>query len=97
MLTRGMNLVATTISKKPEKAIICGDSECSIAALDKSSGVLCPSFANRVSEVHENIRHLREILDDVNPVYHVAGELNPADLGTRGHATVDEVNRNSIW
>ena len=54
-------------------------------------------FANRVSEVQENICQLKDLADVVEPVQHIAGELNPADLGTQGHASLAEVGSNSIW
>ena len=97
MLTRGLTLVARTMSDKPERVIICGDSECSIAALEKTGGVLGPYFTNRVSEIQENIRQLAELSEIVEPVQHIAGELNPADLGTRGHATIADVSEDSVW
>ena len=56
-----------------------------------------PNFANRVSEVQENICQLTDLADVVEPVQHIAGELNPADLGTQGHASLAEVGSNSIW
>ena len=80
MLTRGMVTAATAMAEKPERAILCGDSECSIAALEKAGGVLGPFFANRVSEIHENLRQLGEIVDEVDPVYHIPGDLNPLIL-----------------
>ena len=97
MLTRGLLMIAKTMPDKPERAIICGDSECSIAALKKTGGVLGPYFANRVSEIQENISQLEELVDKVEPVQHIAGDLNPADLGTRGHATLEELDKDSIW
>ena len=97
MLTRGLLMIAKTMPDKPEQAIICGDSECSIAALEKTGGVLGPYFANRVSEIQENISQLEELVDIVEPVQHIAGDLNPADLGTRGHATLEELDKDSIW
>ena len=55
ILMRGMNLVARTTAENPEKAILCGDSKCSIAAHGETSGALGPYFANSLSEVHKNM------------------------------------------
>ena len=78
MLTRGLLLVARTIPDKPERVVICGDSECSIAALEKTGGVLGPYFANWVSKIQANICQIQELVDEVEPVQHISGELNPA-------------------
>ena len=62
------------------------DSMCSIGALAKSSGTLKPFFSNRVSEILHLREQLAGLTDLLAPVHHVAGDLNPADLGTRGAA-----------
>ena len=97
MLTQGMVIAANAMAEKPEVAILCGDSECSIAALEKAGGVLGPFFANRVSEIHENLRQLGDVVENVEPVYHLPGEQNPADLGTREHAALSELGSDSVW
>ena len=97
VLSRMMNTVARALPCKAERALFIGDSECVIASLSKTSGSLGPYFTNRIAEIHENLSLLKESVDQVEPVWHVPGQLNPADLGTRGHATPDEVGPGSVW
>ena len=40
---------------------------------------------------------LGNVVDSVEPVYHLPGEQNPADLGTRGHAALRELGLESVW
>ena len=97
VLSRLMVTVAKSLPDKPEKAILIGDSECSIAALEKTGGILGPYFGNRVAKIHENLAQLREHVDEVEPVWHIPGPLNPADLATRGHAHPADVGPGTVW
>ena len=72
------------------------DSECCIAALEKSSGLLLPFFANRVSEACSLMDQVKEI-SVLEPIYHVAGPLNIADLATRGEAKPVDLSEDSEW
>ena len=81
---------------KPSRITIAVDSQCTISAIDKSGGILAPYFAARVSESMTNLAEVsEEIL--VDPILHVPGLLNPADIPTRGNTTPDEVREGSTW
>jgi hypothetical protein len=82
--------------EKPASVTIAGDSQCTVAALEKSGGLLAPYFANRVSEIALN---LAEISKDVkvSPVYHLPGPLNPADIPTRESASAADLEPASVW
>ena len=97
VLSRILPVVARALPERPERAIPVGDSECSIAALEKTGGVLGPYFGNRVAEIHENFKILMELVDEVEPVWHIPGTMNPAILATRGQATPSQVGQGSIW
>ena len=45
------------------------------------------------------MENLSELTEEtiVNPVQHVPGQLNPADIPTRDATTPDEVSDNSVW
>ena len=86
VLSRLLPVVARTMPERQELAILVGDSECSIAALEKTGGTLGPFFGNRVAEIHENLKLLKDNVDEVEPIWHIPGFLNPADEATRGHA-----------
>ena len=68
-------------------------SEGSIASLEKTSGLLLPFFANRVSEASSLMDQIRE-LTTLEPIHHVPGELNIADLATRDTAVPGDYVRN---
>merc|ERR1711888_376343 len=84
------------MSDPPARVVLASDSECCIAALDKLGGVLKPYFANRVGEAHTIMQRIRQI-SDLEPVQHIQGADNIADLPTRGAATVKDVLPGSVW
>ena len=81
---------------KPSQITLAMDSQCTISAIDKSGGLLAPYFASRVSEAMGNLSEISEETL-VNPVQHVPGPLNPADIPTRACTTPDEVKEGSLW
>ena len=66
------------------------DSQCTISTVEKSGGLLAPYFASRISEAMGN---LSEVAEDtvVDPIQHVPGKSNPADIPTRATMTPEEV------
>ena len=80
----------------PTDIYMLSDSECSIAALDKTTSNLKPFFHNRVVEIGENVSEMRKICA-VEEVYHVPGKLNVADLGTRSGVKVDQLGSDTVW
>ena len=83
-------------SLHPVSSVTLSDSECSISALDKSSSALKPYFHNRVMEIRENMKSLSDICV-VEEVFHVAGDLNVADLGTRPGVKLSDLGPDSLW
>ena len=73
------------------------DSMCSLGALCRTSTALKPYFGNRVSEIQHLRSQLAELTDDLAPVHHIPGNLNPADIGTRGGVLVSELSEGSTW
>ena len=86
----------TESSMQPRGVILMADSECSIAAVDTTTRTLKPFFHNRVSEIIENLTEMKKFCP-VEDIHHVAGEVNPSDLGTRGLASVDDIGPGSFW
>ena len=80
----------------PTDVYMLSDSECSIAALDKTTSNLKPFFHNRVVEIGENVSEMRKICE-VEEVYHVPGKLNVADLGTRSGVKVEQLGSDTVW
>ena len=73
------------------------DSMCSLGALQKSSAALRPFFGNRTMEIGRIRDQIREMVVELPPVCHVPDEMNPADLGTRGEASVGDLGPSSTW
>ena len=73
------------------------DSMCSLGALQKSTAALRPFFGNRIMEIGRIRDQIREMVVELPPVCHVPGEQNPADLGTRGEASVGDLGPSSTW
>ena len=96
ILSRLLKIVVRSMPVKPLEVTIAMDSQCTISAIDKTGGILAPYFASRLSEAATNLLEVAE-LTMVNPVMHVPGPLNPADIPTRPTTTPDEVKHGSTW
>ena len=95
--SRILTTVVKAVEHKVSRVVHASDSECCLAALQKSGGVLKPFFQNRVSEYHENMKELSDMVDVVEPAQKVDTKDNPADISTRGHAVMSDVGPNSVW
>ena len=84
------------LKQPPVSAIILLDSECIISTLEVSAKKLKPFFHNRRGEMLENIEIANDICP-VEPVHHVSGSLNPADVATRGEAKLSDIGVDSFW
>ena len=73
------------------------DSLCSVGALHKNGALMKPFFSNRVSEILQLWSQLTELTDGLQPVHHVIGSDNPADIGTRGQAKPGDLEAGSKW
>ena len=56
-----------------------------------------PLLSNRVSEITDNLRAVKERVGELEAVHKVAGTLNPADLVTRPGVTPKQVGPGSLW
>ena len=96
-----MRLILTAVKSLPfkvERVVVALDSQCSIAATEKSGGLLGPYFANRVNEYYQLRGEIEELVDFAEPLQHVPGELNvSADMCTRGRAKADDLRPDSPW
>ena len=110
ILCRLMSVAIDAAPVKPTRVTLIGDSTCTISSLECTSNVLAPYFCNRVAECLDHIKSWGRQDDDisvnvehvspsllVDQVQHVAGDLNIADLGTRGQATVEDISLGSTW
>jgi hypothetical protein len=97
VLLRLLVSTVTAIRNKVTRVIVFSDSECTLAALKKSGALMRPYFANRVSESLMLLKELERLCEEVVEVRHVAGHLNPADLGTRGNVKMADMGPGSPW
>ena len=86
----------TDAKLKPVGVTMLSDSRCSISAVEKSTSALKPFFHNRVGEILDNIAAMRKYCL-VEDIHHVSGDMNPADLATRGLARAAELGPGSFW
>ena len=70
---------------------------CSVGALHKPPSALRPYFGNRALEIARIREQLKQATDELAPVCHITGELNPADIGTRGLAALGDLGPDSTW
>ena len=90
ILTRLLKVVISAMDHKPSLVTLAVDSQCTISAVEKSGGLLAPYFASRVSEAMSNLEEVSEETT-IEPLQHVAGSLNPADILKRCTTTPDDV------
>ena len=76
--------------------MVACDSECTIAAMEKTGGLLRPYFRNRVVEVTKNLSELSETTV-VEQIQQRTDILNPADVPTRTSGTATSVSQESQW
>merc|ERR1712082_363208 len=96
ILSRLLKTVVEALWEKASSVTLAGDSQCTIAALEKSGGLLAPYFANRVSEIVRNLKEVSETVE-VGDILHLAGPLNPADLPTQETCTASDLSPDSVW
>ena len=83
----------------PTKIWMLGDSECTLASIEKTSGALGEYFGNRVGEILDNQARMQEIcpVGDDGEWYHVSSSDNAADRPTRLDSTTKEIMPDSAW
>ena len=92
LLSRMMLVVLRALhvlDERPTAAILCSDSKCAISSLSTVSRNLLPFFQNRVCEILENVQLMRKYCEV--EVLFVPGDLNPADILTRGQVRLADL------
>ena len=93
-------LVATVLEAFPfrcKSVSTYTDSLCSLGAINKSCSSLRPYFANLVLEIHRLREQIATLTDDLAPISHIPGDINPADQGTRGSVGLADLGPDSVW
>ena len=93
LVSRLMVSVVTALSRLdecPVGACMLLDSRCIISSLEMTSSKLLPFFQNRLAEIVENLDLVAKRCP-VEKVHWVQSDLNPADLLTRGTASIQDI------
>ena len=56
-----------------------------------------PYFQNRIGEIQRNLGKLEHKVNVVEQPLKIAGPENPADIGTRGKAKLEDIGPASLW
>ena len=85
------------LSELPVQIMLCGDSECTISAVECEDGLLQVWFSNRVAEVLEHMEAWGRKGIQVDKLQHWPGLSNIADIGTKGKAELTDIDEESEW
>ena len=99
LMSRLVLTVASALSglrEKPNSAIMLMDSTCTISCLEENAKRLKPFFHNRRGEILENMDEIRKFVP-LEEVHYISGELNPADIPTRGDTKLEDIGPSSLW
>ena len=77
--------------------VLATDSACVVIANQRTGSCYRPYFQNRIAEIRDTMDKLKLMADEVEEVQHIAGEINPADILTRGEATGKDIVPGSSW
>ena len=83
----------------PSKVWLFGDSECTLASIEKTSGAFGEYFGNRIGEIHENQSKIEKFCKVGNDGewWYVPSEDNAADRPTKLNLTYEDVFLDSPW
>ena len=90
ILSRQVTAVLPGLAELPTRM---ANSECTISAVECDSKFLEVWFGNRVAEILDHMEDWRTQGIEVDELNHWPGEKNPADIATKGKATVDDAPR----
>ena len=94
---RLLRTVVEAFPFRPQSVSAYTDSLCSMGAVYKSSPSMRPFFGNRVAEILRIREQLAEVTDHLDPISHITGDENPADVGTRGAVGIGDLGPGSRW
>ena len=84
---------------KPHKIWLLGDSECTLATVEKTSGSLGEYFGNRRGEILDNQARMQELcsVGEEGEWYHVSSKDNAADRPSRLDSAIGDISSGSAW
>ena len=83
----------------PHKIWLLGDSECTLATVEKTSGALGEYFGNRCGEILDNQACMQELcpVGEEGEWYHVSSKDNAADRPSRSDSVIVDISSDSAW
>merc|ERR1711867_68144 len=96
-LSRTLVKLVDALYPQVERCIMAGDSMSCLMAVRKSGTIYKPYFQNRIGEVQKNLQKLAAKVETVEEPLKIAGAENPADIGTRGKAKLEDIGPASLW
>ena len=84
---------------KPIVIWLLGDSECTLASIEKTSGSLGEYFGNRCGEILDNQSRMQELcpVGKEGEWYHVSSKDNAADRPSRLDSVIADIAPDSTW
>ena len=89
--------VLGAVDEEVARCVVAGDSMSSLLAVKRPGANYRPYFQNRVSEIQRNLAAIQEKVTTLEPLQKIPGNMNPADLATRGKASLEDIDRDSEW
>ena len=96
MCTRLTKMIISCLPVVPKNVVLIGDSQCIISAVENTTSLFTPFMQNRIGEIIENIREMKNICP-VEDLMYVKSELNIADIGTRSAGKLKDMGLNTAW
>ena len=96
VLCRYISAVLEGMRSKPTAITLIGDSTCTILSTETDKK-LKTWMSGKVDEVHRHLELWRSMEIEVDKLYYIPSDLNPADILTRGDVKSDQMQLNSIW
>ena len=81
----------------PEQVWFIGDSECTLACLEKVNAAFGEYFGNRVGEITDTLAKIEQLIQSNVHLVHVRSHDNAADRATRLDSKIEDVDMHSEW
>ena len=83
----------------PERVWMIGDSECTLASVEKVNAAFGEYYGNRVGEITDGQSRIEQYcpLGYNGEWWHISSHNNAADIATRIDSNIQDINENSEW
>ena len=81
----------------PSRVSLFGDSQCTSSSVECELRTLEVWLGNQFTEIRDHMNSWQNLGIVVDALHHWPGDLNNADLPTRGKVTYNDINPDSGW